>query len=169
MKTKPSGSIYVAVVLVVLTGYFTYQWWFNPHRAIKRQLGNLAAALSAPPDGRDIDRIARVAGLRNYFAPDVHITAGPSGPALTSRDELIGAVAAWNPSLTGWTVDFVDVQITLDSGSTARTYLTVEVTILDPRTGQPLVDAGEAMVALAERDGIWVVTSAEPAATPQRP
>ena len=167
---KTNGSVYVAVVVALLAGYFTYQWWFNPQRAIKRQLGSLAAALSSPPDGRgDIDRLTRVAGLRNYFAPDVHVKAGPSGPELTSRDALVGAMAAWNPSLTGWNVDFVDVQITRDSGSTARAYLTVEVTISDPRTGQPVVDARDAMVALAERDGIWVVTSAEPAATLQRP
>jgi hypothetical protein len=40
---KSNGSVYVAVVLAVLAGYFTYQWWFNPRRTIKRQLGELAA------------------------------------------------------------------------------------------------------------------------------
>ena len=172
MKIKTNGSAYVAVVLAVLAGYFTYQWWFNPQRAIKRQLSNLAAALSAPPAGRgDIDRIARVAGLRHYFAPDVHVKMGPgsTGPELTSRDALVGAVAAWNPSASGWNVDFIDVQITLDSSSTARAYLTVEVTTSDPRTGQPVVDAREAMVGLAEREGIWGITTAEPAETLQRP
>ena len=173
MKMKSNGSTYVAVVLVVLTGYFTYQWWFNPQRATKRQLGNLAAALSAPQDGRgDIDRLARVARLRHYFAPDVHVTAGPTGstgPELTSRDALVAAVAAWNPSSSGWNVDFVDVQITLDSRSTARAYLTVEVTTPDPRTGQPAVDAREAKVGMAEREGVWVITSAAPVETLQRP
>src|SRR2546427_591870 len=80
-----------------------------------------------------------------------------------------GAGAAWNPSASGWNVDFIDVQITLDSSSTARAYLTVEVTTSDPRTGQPVVDAREAMVGLAEREGIWVITTAEPAETLQRP
>ena len=170
---KTNGSAYVAVVVAVLAGYFTYLWWFNPQRAIKRQLGNLAAALSAPPDARgDIDRLARVAGLRNYFAPDVQVKAGPTsstGPELTSRDALVGALAAWNPSASGWTVDFVDVQITLDSRSTARAYLTVEVTTPDPRTGQPAVDAREAKVGMAEREGVWVITSAAPVETLQRP
>jgi hypothetical protein len=170
MKIKTNGSVYVAVVLAVLAGYFTYQWWFNPQRAIKRQLSNLAAALSAPPAGRgDMDRIARVAGLRNYVAPDVHVKMGAGVPELTSRDALVGAVAAWNPSAGGWNVDFVDVQIALDSGSTARAYMTVEVTTPDPRTGQPVVDAREAIVGMAEREGIWVITTAEPAETLQRP
>src|SRR5204862_6717704 len=100
---KTNGSVYVAIVLAVLAGYFTYQWWFNPQRAIKRQLSGLAAALSAPADGRgDLDRLARIAALRNYLAPDIHVKTGASGPELTSRDALIGAVAAWNPSATGW-------------------------------------------------------------------
>jgi SnoaL-like protein len=167
---KTNGSVYVAVVLAVLAGYFTYQWWFNPYRAITRQLGELAATLSVPADSRDdVDRLARVAGLRNFFAPDVRVKMGPTGPELTSRDALIGAVAAWNPSATGWTVDFVDVQITLDSGSTARAYLTVTITTFDPGTAQPAVDAREAMVGLAEREGVWVITSAEPVETRQRP
>jgi hypothetical protein len=173
MRIKANGSIYVTLVVAVLAGYFTYQWWFNPNRAIKRQLGNLAAALSAPADRRgDMDRLVRVAGLRNYFAPDVRVKTGPTsstGPELTSRDALIGAVAAWNPSANGWNVAFVDVQITRDSATTARAYLTVEITTADPSTGQPAVDAREAMVGLSEREGVWVITSAEPVETLQRP
>jgi hypothetical protein len=172
MPIKSSGSVYVAVVVAVLAGYFTYQWWFNPYRAIKRQLGELAATLSAPADSRgDVDRLARVASLRHYFAPDVHVkmaptsSTGSTGPELTSRDALVGAVAAWNPSAGGWTVDFVDIQITLDSDSTARTYLTAVVTTSDPATGQPVVDARDAMAGMAKREGVWVITTAEPVET----
>jgi hypothetical protein len=169
MAMKNNGSAYVVVVLSVLVSYFTYQWWFNPQRAIKRQLSNLAAALSAPPDGGGMDRIARIAGLRNYFADDVHVKAGPSGPELTSRDAVVGAVAAWGGPASGWNVDFVDVQVTLDSDSTARVYMTVEITTPDPRTGQPAVDAREAIVGMAKREGVWVITNAEPAETLQHP
>src|SRR3972149_6314049 len=105
---KTSGSVYVAVVLAVLAGYFTYQWWFNPRRPNPPELGALAgplserggraATLSVPADRRsEVDRLARVARLRNYFAPDVHVTLGGSAPALNSRDALVGAASAWNP------------------------------------------------------------------------
>jgi hypothetical protein len=177
MPIKSSGSVYVAVVAAVLAGYFTYQWWFNPYRAIKRQLGELAATLSAPADSRgEVDRLARLASLRQYFAPDVRVTVGRTtstssatssrGPELTSRDALIGAVAAWSPSANGWEVDFADVQITLDSDSTARAYLTVVLTTSEP-AGQPTVDSRDALVGLAQREGVWVITTAEPAETPQ--
>jgi len=170
MTIKSNGSVYVAVVLAVLAGYFTYQWWFNPSRAIKRQLGELAATLSVQEDSRsDMDRLARVARLRGYFAPDVHVTMGPGLPELTSRDALVGAIAAWNPPAGGWDISFGDVQITLDSDSTARAYLTAAITSTDPGTGQPTVDTHEAKVSLAKRDDIWVITTAEPLAPPQRP
>jgi hypothetical protein len=167
---KINGSVYVAVVVAVLSGYFAYQWWFNPRRAIARQLGELAAALSVPADNRgNTERLARLARVRGYFAPDVHIALGGSAPALTSRDELLGLVGSWNPRPGGSNVSFVDVQVTLDSESTAHAYLTVEIENLDPPTGQPTLDTRDAFVGLAARDGTWVVTTAEPAETPQRP
>ena len=170
---KTNGSVYVAVVLAVLVSYFTYQWWFNPSRAIKRQLGELAATLSVPEDSRsDMDRLARLARLRGYFAPDVHATMSPGGPGLpqlTSRDALVGAIAAWNPPAGGWDISFGDVQITLDSDSTARAYLTVAITSKDPGTGQPTVDTHEGKVSMAKQDDIWVITTAEPVAAPPRP
>ena len=160
--------MYVSVVLAVLVGYFTYQWWFNPSRAIKWQLGELAAALSAPADGTsDMDRVTRAARLRNYFAEDVRIHMGPSDPDITSRDALVGAMSVWTQP-GGWRVEFVDVQITIDSDSTARAYMTVEMTSRDPATGQSTFDAREANVGLAERDGAWVITTAEPAETLQK-
>ena len=167
---KRNGSVYVAVVLSLLVAYFTYQWWFNPRRAIKRQLGELAATLSVPADSRgEVDRRARVARLRNYFAPDVHVTLGGAAPVLTSRDALVGAASAWNPPPGDWNVSFGDVQVALDSGSTARAYMTVEIESRDPATGQPALDSREMTVGMAERDGAWVITTAEPTPTPQRP
>jgi hypothetical protein len=167
---KAHGSVYVTVVLALLVGYFSYQWWFNPRRAIKRQLGELAATLSVPPDGlTEMDRLARLARLRNYFSPDVQITTGRSGASISSRDELLGAVAAWKPAPGGWTVTFVDVQIRMDSETTASAYMTVEITGRDPRTSVPSIDAREATIRLSEQDDVWVVTTAEPSETLQRP
>ena len=170
MTIKSNGSAYVAVVLTVLAGYFTYQWWFNPSRAIKRQLGELAAALSVPPGGQaDIDRLGRAARLRRFFAPDVKITAGPGTPAVTSRDALVGAIAAWNPPEGGWDISFGDVQIALDSDTTARAFLTVAITTADPATGQPSVDSREAKVGMVKSDDVWVIKTAEPGETPPPP
>jgi hypothetical protein len=60
------------------------------------------------------------------------------------------------------TVAFVDVQVNVDSASTARAYMTVEVTTRDKGTGQPSFENHEAKVALANRDGMWLITNLEP-------
>jgi len=167
---KANGSLYVSIVLAVLVGYFSYQWWFNPSRAIKRQLGELAASLSVPPGGADeMDRLTRAAHVRNYLSGDVRIRMGPSGPDITSCDAVVAAMTAWTPPPGGWNVDFVDVQITLDSKSTARADMIVEVTTRNEATGQPAIDAREVKVGLAERDGVWVITTAEPTAVAKAP
>jgi hypothetical protein len=161
---RSSGAVYVTIVVALLAGYFTYQSWFNPRREIKRRLGELAAALSTPSDSAEVERVARLARLRTYFAPDVHVALGESRPPLTSRDALLGAIGSWNPPPGGVNVSFVDVQIALESASTARAYMTVETRTSE--TGRPTLDSQEAVVHVAERDGEWVVTTAAPAPLP---
>ncbi len=71
---KSNGSAYVAVVFAVLFGYFAYQWWFNPARAVKLRIGEVAAALSVPENESDMARVTRLAQLRRYLADDLRIT-----------------------------------------------------------------------------------------------
>jgi hypothetical protein len=166
---RSNGSKYVVAVFGVLAVYFVYVWWFSPTRAVKRQLGRLAATLSVPANEGDVARIARVAQLRRYLADDIHLTLGRGDVDITSRDALVGAVAALRPPASGWDVQFVDVQVTVDSESAARAFMTVEVRSEDARTGERSLDAREARLTLANREGEWVITTAEspqPAARP---
>jgi hypothetical protein len=57
----------------------------------------------------------------------------------------------------------------MDSASSARAFMTVDVEQRDPDTGQPALDTREASVIMAKRDGDWVITTAEPGATAQAP
>ena len=95
---KANGSIYVSLVFAALIGYFSYQWWFNPHRIVKRRLGELAATLSGPANESDLGRVTRLAQLRSYLADDVRVRAGRSGPELTSRNEVLAAANGWKPA-----------------------------------------------------------------------
>lgn len=166
---KHNGSIYVSVVVATVIAYFSYQWWFNPARVIKRQLGELAATLSVPDAETDVARVARLAQLRRYFAENVHARQGPSDPEITSRDALAAAIASWTAPPGGRDVQFVDVQIAVDSDTTARAFLTVEVTTRDERTHQAIADSRDANVRLAKQDGGWVIINAEPYEPPARP
>jgi hypothetical protein len=166
---KRNGSLYVVVVFAAIAGYFTYQWWYNPTRAVQRRLGELATALSAGDHESDMSRIARLAELRRYFSTDVRIRAGSSGPELASRDALMGLIAGWTPPPDGWNVQFVDVQVTMESDDAARAYMTVEVNAHDAQSGQPTLDTRDASVNLAKREGEWVVTNGETRETPEKP
>jgi len=165
---RSNGSVYVAIVIAALFGYFVYQWWFNPARAIKQRLGAVAAALSVPAPDSDIARVERLAELRRYLADDVRVDVGGAQP-LTSREAVLGAVAGFRPAPGGVDVQFVDTQVTVESESSGRAYLTVEITTPDRETGQPTVDSREAMVTLARRGGEWLITSAESRPPPTRP
>ena len=163
-----NGSAYVAVVFAVLVGYFGYQWWFNPARAVKRRLGEVAATLSMPANESQMAKAMRLAQLRRYLAGNIHVRAASSGRELTSRDEALAVAAGWRPSESGWDVHFADLSITMESDAAARAYLSVEVTTPDPQ-GRPTVDARDATVALARQNGEWVITEAEAKAPPPSP
>jgi hypothetical protein len=158
---KSQGSIYVSVVLAALAGYFVYQWWFNPNRIIKQRLGDVASALSAPATEEDLARIARLGRLRRYLDDRIHVRIGRTGPEFHSRDEVIGAAAGWKTASGGWNVDFVDVDVRVNSDGTARAFVTGELKARDPQTGQQALDSREVMFSLVRKDGDWLISEAE--------
>jgi len=158
---KSQGSIYVSVVLAALAGYFAYQWWFNPNRIIKQRLGEVASALSAPPAEDDIARLARVARLRRYLDDRIHVRVGRGGPELSSRDEAVGAAAGWKTPSAGWTIDFVDVDVRVNSDGTARAFATAEMTTPDPQAGQRAPDSREVAFSFSKNGGDWLISDAE--------
>jgi hypothetical protein len=153
------GSVYVSLVFALLIFYLGYQWWFNPSRALKRQMGEVAAVLSVPASEPEMARIARLAQLRRHLADDIRIRAGSA--EISPRDAILGAVSAWKPPARGFDVQFVDTQVFIDSATTARAYMSVEVATPDPSGGQPTVDRQDTSVRLEKRDGRWVITTVE--------
>ena len=165
---KSNGSVYVCVVIVAMAGYFTYQWWFNPSRAIKQRLGEVAAALSVPAPDSDVARLERLARLRNYLADDVRIDVG-GAPPIQSRDAVLAVVGGFRPAPGGVDVQFVDAQVNVDTADHGRAYLTVAITTPDRQTGERTIDSREATVILSLRGGEWLITSAESKEPQTRP
>jgi hypothetical protein len=166
---KSNGSIYVATVFAVLAGYFTYQWWFNPSRAVKRRLGEIAAALSIPAQEADMNRIARLAQLRTFLAADLRVRSGEPPQEMVSRDTVLALVAGFRAAAGGLDVRFTDTQVFVDAEAAAHAYLTVDLVTPDPQSGQPTIDSRDASVDLAKIDGQWLVTIAELKPPPPRP
>lgn len=165
---RSNGSVYVAVVIAALAGYFTYQWWFNPSRAIKRRLGEVAASLSVPAPDSDIARIERLAQLRSFLAEDVRVEIRGAQP-IETREAVLAIVGGFRPAAGGVDVNFVDTQVSVASADQGRAYLTVEVTTPDRQTGERTVDRRDATVTLARRADQWVITNAELTQPPTRP
>ena len=164
---KTNGSVYVAVVFTALFAYFGYQWWFNPSRAVKQRLGEVAAALSVPQSETDIAHVARLARLRGYLADDVRIRAGAE--EIRSRDTAVAIAAGWKPPPGSGDVHFADVQVFIESETSAHAYLAVELTSVDRGSGQPTEDSRDASVSLEKRNAAWVITNAESKESPSRP
>jgi hypothetical protein len=166
---KTNGSIYVAVVLAALTGYFVYQWWFNPNRIVKARLGQIAAALSIPANEADLGRVTRLAQLRKFAIAEVHVRVGKNGPDLTSRDAVLAAMGAFTPPPGGWNVDFVDADVVVNSDETARAYVTADMTMRDPETGKQMLDSRDVTFSFVRQDGDWLVREAEVKDLPKTP
>jgi hypothetical protein len=158
---KKNGSVYVVVVFAALTGYFVYQWWFNPNRMVKARLGDIAAALSIPSGEADLGRVTRLAQIRKFAAVDVHVRIGKSGANLTSRDELLAAISAFRAPAGGWNVDFVNSDVRVNSDGTARAFTTADVTTRDPQTGTQTIDSREVTFSFVKQDRDWLVSEAE--------
>jgi hypothetical protein len=162
---KTNGSLYVAVVFVALCGYFGYQWWFNPARAAKQRLGEVAFALSVPEHETDIARIGRLAQLRRYLDQDLRLKIGAD--EIRSRDAAVAIAAGWKPQPGSGDVHFADVQLFIESDTAAHAYLAVELTSIDRESGHPTVDSRDASVSMAKHNGEWVITAAESKEMPQ--
>ncbi|HZR24227.1 MAG TPA: hypothetical protein VFA59_11605 [Vicinamibacterales bacterium] len=165
---KSTGTAAASVLFGALIAFFVYTWWFNPTREVQRRLNDIATTLSVADNEPPLTRVARAAQLKKYLAEDIRLKSGTN--ELTSRDAIVGAVAAFTPPPGGWNVQFVDVQVRVnhDTGVDADAYMTVEINGRDQRTGQPTVDGREAAVTMKKVNGEWVVATAETKETLQR-
>ena len=153
------GTLYVGIVIVALAGYFVYQSWFNPTRAVKRRLGEIASVLSVPEHESDFDRVVRLSKLRGYLANDIRLRAGPID--FSTRDTIVGALTAIRAARGALDIQCVDVQVSMESETTAHSGLMLEVNTHDERTGELLSDRYETIVDLQKRDGEWIVIKAD--------
>jgi hypothetical protein len=143
-------------------------------RAIRNQLSDIAETLSVPANDGDLGRLSRVASLRNVLAPDVQVLTGVSArpgaqmpSEISGRDGVLAFVGRWSPPPGGVTVEFVDMQVTLDDGRMhAQVYCTVQVT--SGTAEKPLVDARELTIGFSRIDGEWLISSIRPEETLSR-
>ena len=146
----------------------------SEEREIRNQLSGIAETLSVPAKDGDLGRLARIASLRNALAPDVQVSTGVSPrpgaqipPEISGRDSVLALVGRWSPPPGGVTVEFVDVNVTLDASRTgAQVYCTVKAA--SGSDEKPVVDARELTIGFSRIDGEWLITSVRPEETLSR-
>ena len=170
---KSNGSMYVAAVLAVLVGYFTYQWWFNPSRAVKRRLGEIAAALSMPAQEKRHRTGSRaLAQLRTFLAPDVRVRSGEPPQDIASRDAVLAHRRRLPSGDERRRPLHRHTGVRWTPTRAAHAYMTVDLITPDPQSGQPTIDSREASVDLEQvgrRMARHAVTTAELKPAPPRP
>ena len=146
----------------------------SDERAIRSQMSAIAESLSVPENDGELGRIARIAALRNVLAPDIEVSTGASSrpgaevpPEIVGRDAVLALAGRWVPPAGGVTIEFVDVQVTLDaSRATAQVYCTARIS--SGPAERPVVDARELTVGLSRIDGSWLIASVRPEDTLMR-
>lgn len=158
----------LGLVVLLAAGVAAYLWWSSDERRIRSTLHELAGTLSVPPGSDGLSQVARVAGLRHYFDPDVRIQVG--GQELRSRDTLLALLGRAAPAAEGFTVEFGDISVIVsETGQEADVSLTARVTGRDPVTGDRSVDGREADVTMVRREGDWVILRVEDVPAIARP
>ena len=156
----------LGIILAAVTGCGD-----GDERAIRKQMSAVAEALTVPANDGELGRVARIAAVRNVLAPDIRVstsvTARPGAqvpPELIGRDAVLALAGRWVPPPGGVTVEFVDVQVTVDNGRVnAHVYCTARVS--SGPEEQPIVDARELTVGFSKIDGTWLITSVRPEET----
>lgn len=153
------GVIRLVVVLAAVgaAGWYGWRWVFpDDTAAIRAVLDRIEDGVGAGRgDGGNVNRLARAASLRNEFAADVTVEAGPPFQRLTGREEIIGAAASVSASTRGLQVRFEDVEVAIEPGrQRAEVTLTAEVRTTGAEGG---FDARELHVVFTRLDGRWVV------------
>ena len=135
-----------------------YLYWSSDERRIRRLLDGVADAVTQEEGTGGVAGLAEITSLTQYLAPDVAFEPGEPFRPMTGAQEVLSTVGRVRAVMTTVELIFSDVQIAVD-GSTASVRTTARLTLKD-RNGDQSVETREALIALAERETGWVITTA---------
>ena len=146
----------IAGVLVALVAWGVWTWFPSEERQVRRQLDALAEIVTSMGGESTMVRMAQAASLRKYFADDITVDLGGSYGQVVGRDALMALVARAPLPTSDVRIEFVDVRVTVSSGSDeATTYMTAKLTWRDQASGSETVDAREVEMALKKGTDGW--------------
>ncbi len=154
-----------AIFLLALAGglFLAYRHFFpNDEGQIRRTLNQLAATATIPANPSPMGSLMALDRLRGYFVPEVEVTvdALEGHHTFADREELLQALGAARLRFKGVTVEFLDINVTVDSpGATAAAELTARVS----QAGDRDFIVQLIKFQLRKQEGDWRITRAESA------
>jgi ketosteroid isomerase-like protein len=149
----------VAVAGVAALAWFGWGWLFPSDEAeINAVLERIADGVSGSAAAGGVEALARVASLRDEFAVDVVVDAGPPFQSMKGREAIIAAAARANQTRRHLDVQFEDVAVTVATDRTSATATATAEAHFDEAGGRS-VDARELEIVFTRPDGHWVISA----------
>ena len=150
---------YVALAVVALAllaaGYVR-----SERRQVRRQLDGLAESASMGAGASDIERLARVARLAEFFTEDVIIRTSADNSVFVGGRRAVAAMATQaSAERRMLKVSLDDVEIEVTDATTATAAMTVVISSNGPDVES--VDLREVSVTLRKENGVWLIAQAQ--------
>ena len=155
MAAVTRTAIIVAAVGAAIAAYL---YWNGDERQIRRLLDGVADAVTQAEGTGGVVALAEVTSLTRYLAPDVAFEPGEPFRPITGAQDVVSSVGRVRAVMATVELTFSDVQIAVD-GSAASVRATARLSLRD-RNGNQSVETRDALIALAERETGWVITTA---------
>ncbi|MGD0087543.1 MAG: hypothetical protein ABSC24_10495 [Verrucomicrobiota bacterium] len=152
----------LSVAALVAVGVWLWTVLFpSPEKVIRQRLATVAKRASFAPDEGTLARLADAESLAGYFSTNVEIDLDVPGRlqhTILGRDEITQTAVAARSTVSGLSVKFLDVTVTLgpDKQSAVADF-TVEARV----GGEPDLIVQEMKFTLRKIDGQWLITRVE--------
>lgn len=134
----------------------------SPAQIIRTQLRNLASQASFPGNESDLTRLAKIAGITRFFAPEVEMKVAfrdfAERGTLTHESIQLGAGSLRQYAPAGLHVEFLDVNVSLAPGAT---FATAELTMKTTTPGDNQFNVQEMKIALRHTNDVWLIYRVE--------
>lgn len=155
----------VVLAALILLGWWGFRTLFpNDEARIRKLLQGAAETASFQADTGTLNRLASVSQLCDLFTDDLEIRLDIQdfrGGRIQGKDELREVAAAAHANLRSLTLEFIELQVRVESGGTATAQVIVEAV----RDGSEDLFIQEFLIRLLHTPGGWRIHHVEPVAS----
>jgi hypothetical protein len=154
----PRRAVAVGAVAIVLIGLWSWRmWWPSDPQRIRRQLLSFASDFNETTTA-GLGTVAHAAKIGSYFTNDIVVDLGKGTPPIQGRETLIGMAARLQPRTAAFTLELLDINVSMTSADSADVSLTAAFRRRSLTTGEESIDARELQVAVVKIGGEWRVS-----------